>query len=296
MAREGILTESGTNEVELLEFLLGTQSFAINVAKIQAVIQFEQDKVTALPEAPPAVIGTYLYRDQTIPLIDLNKELDRTAGDESERKIVLITEFNQSRNAFLVDGVNRIHRISWDDLMPLSPMLAQAGARMTGSVHIDDREILVVDMEFIIAQLFPETNILHQPEAVSAEHREEAVVWLAEDSSTTAMMITEVLQKSGYTKVRRFQDGQAAWDELVKSDALPHALISDIEMPRLDGLTLCKMIKETPKTKEVPVIMFSSLITDHMKIKCKDMGANACISKPEITALVELLDKHCLNR
>ena len=122
-SNQGILLETGTNEVEIIEFYLGGQSFGINVAKVKQIVQFEAKLLTEIPETHPAVLGTFLYRGSTSPLIDLNKALHREkVTQDDERTLVLVSEFNNTVNSFQIDGINRIHRISWDQLQPLSQL------------------------------------------------------------------------------------------------------------------------------------------------------------------------------
>ena len=191
----GILLESGTNEVEILEFQLDGQGFGVNVLKVQAIEQFDQGKVTEIQLAHPAVIGTYQYRDGVVTLLSRGQELDihsgdlgvlsrpdseavetvldampepepedtaEAAADEStvvadpaETRIVLVLEFNEVTTGFLVDGVNRIHRVSWNAISPLSPFLAATQSKFTGSLAIEGREVLVMDMERILADILP---------------------------------------------------------------------------------------------------------------------------------------------
>ncbi len=118
-----ILLDSGTNEVELLEFFLADQSFAINVSKILQIITYDETKLTAVPDTPDAVKGVLLWRDRTINLIDLHQALNSNKGVRSERPIVLVTGFNDQTNAFLTDGVTKIHRINWSQIAPVGNFL-----------------------------------------------------------------------------------------------------------------------------------------------------------------------------
>lgn len=311
MAEEGILLESGTNEVEIMEILLGDQSFGVNVLKVQAVLLYEPNLLTQLPESDPAVLGMYLYRGEPIPLIDLATAFHRPHLEKVERPIVLVTEFNLLTNAFLIDGVNRIHRVSWNDLQPLGNVLTEQSARFTGSITIEGREILLIDLERLIAELFPETAIEARGQRLLGKEkkadRDNIQIILAEDSSTIRMMIRKVLADGGYTHITEFHNGKDAlqyWTSLAEKAEREHqpleedryALISDIEMPQMDGLTLCRRLREQLGLKKVTVIMFSSLINEQTALKCEDVGANACISKPEIEKLVSLLDDFCLSR
>ena len=352
-AKEGILLESGTNEVEILEFELGGQGFGVNVLKIQAIEQFDPARVTTIQLAHPAVIGSYQYRERVITLINLGKELQIQAEDahvldsaeaeavdtvlavvpalnegspadqaatvapESDQapatvtpRIVLVLEFNELTTGFLVDGVNRIHRVSWSAISPLSPYLAAVQSKFTGSLQVDGHEILVVDMERLLADILPATNRAFASEPPTAEtlrqRRTGVVLLLAEDSVTIRSLLCSEFKRSGYEQVTAFDNGAACLEALLKINQAARAegcdlgarvnvIVSDIEMPQLDGMTLCRRIKSDPDLSRLPVILFSSLINEQVAHKCQDVGANAYLSKPRFKDLVEVIDQHALG-
>lgn len=327
MAREGILLESGTNEVEILEFLIQGQGYGVNVAKTQAIEQFHPENLTTMPMAPESLAGMFLFRGRTLPLLDLGAELgirqpgrwkqaetaeappEEPAEEPHDQQIVLVMEFNGITTAALVDGVNRIHRISWGEISALSNMLGGENAAFTGSVNIEGREILIVDMERIVAEIIPTACLQNVTEeqlaSPQAESRGDVRIFLAEDSNSIRSMMVGTLQKGGYTNIREFDNGQSCYDAILQAvtdcqadgkpigDALS-ILVSDIEMPQMDGLTLCRSVKNSATTGEVPVVMFSSLINEQMAAKCRSVKADDYISKPQIAELIELIDKHCL--
>ena len=314
MAKQQILLESGTNEMELLEFLIRDQSFGVNVAKVQSIVQYDPKTVTKVATSPPAMMGVMLHRGKTIPLINLADALDmhkKNSDDANSISVVIVTEFNNAINSFLVDGVNRIHRLSWSDFVPISNIINSSGLGVTGSVHIDKKEIMIIDLEHILSKIFPHLAI---GEAASKtfqiekkQGRGNMRVFFAEDSKTISNNVVRVLSSAGYSNVRVFENGQKAFDALmgirdkVKAEAsfsaeLPDILISDIEMPELDGLTLCKRIKSDPLLKNIPVIMFSSLINNQMVVKCESVGADNYVTKPEMNKLILMLDDRCLKK
>lgn len=311
-----ILLESGTNEMEILEFYLGEQSFGINVQKLREIIQYEPEKTTTLPESKPSVMGTYLVRGQSISLIDLNKHLNpQQAKDEGpERPIVLVCQFNQKVTGFMVDNVNQIHRISWEDVRPMAPFIDKFKPRFTGSINVGNKEILIVDLEHILTELDPELNKVfagaaEEPDTTAeslskTEQRKKIKLMMAEDSAIIRTGIQRVLTNSGYTQLTTFIDGEECYQALKKiheqvaseEEFLQqlHILITDIEMPKMDGLALCRRVREEMGLKNLKVIMFSSLITEQMAAKCASVGANGSISKPQIPELVEMVDQLCL--
>ncbi|OHB32052.1 MAG: hypothetical protein A2X84_12365 [Desulfuromonadaceae bacterium GWC2_58_13] len=317
--KQGILLESGTNEIELIEFYLGSQSFGINVHKLREIIPYDESKTTVLPESPPSMVGTFLVRGTTIPLIDLNVHLNRapepvSAERRADRQVVMVCEFNRCVNGFLVDGVNQIHRMSWKDLQPISSVIGAYKPRFTGSFNIDGREILIVDLEHIVAELDPDAALSYRPTQTNTATEEPSLkdrrgqhrLLLAEDSAIIRDTIIRILSSAGYTGISSFVDGEACYEAIqglkqqARVEGRPREigfdlLISDIEMPKMDGLTLCRRLKEDPALKGIPVIMFSSLITEQMAHHCDQVGADGYMSKPQITELVRMIDRFVLK-
>jgi two-component system chemotaxis response regulator CheV len=256
-----------------------------------------------------------LFRDTTVPLLDLANTLgiEPVKGDaiegQIEERIVLVMEFNSIVSAVIADGVNRIHRISWSDISPLSKILSDTSSAFTGSVSIEDREVLIVDMEKIVSTLLPAAalrmaskNTVRHP---LADDRCTKKIFFAEDSNTIRQSIVEILAEEGYTGVTAFDNGQSCYDAILALKAAAEStgddvsdqidiIISDIEMPQMDGLTLCKKCK-TELNLRTPVVMFSSLINEQMARKCESVGADDYMAKPEIEKLVAIVDRHCLD-
>ena len=310
MATQEILLESGTNELELLTFVLGNQSFGLNVLKVQSIQQYDSSTLTKIPMAHHALLGMILYRERTIPLIDLSSALDLDKHETNKDQIVIVTEFNNVINGFLADDVNRIHRLNWEDFIPLHKAIGSSGKSITGSIQVEDSDIMVVDLEYILSVISPSLAIGDINEETanlsSKKSREEVNVFFAEDSKTIRSNVARILDKAGYRNIRSFENGQQAYDALIEirdqtntneSEAiqLPNVLISDIEMPQMDGLSLCKKIKSDNKLEQITVIMFSSLINKQMLFRCKSVGADDSITKPEMNQLVAMLDRLCLE-
>jgi two-component system chemotaxis response regulator CheV len=308
--RNDILLESGTNEVELAEFFLGKSSYGVNVAKIREFVPYEKKAVTKVPNSPSTMMGMLLLRGKTIPLVDLKQNLDQEGGIVSERPVVLVTEFNNMVNGFLIDSINQIHRISWSDIKPLSPVLSQHAHRITGTVHVKGREILILDLEYIIGELFPdrmskltefEDDSRVKSEETIQERRRKYPVVIADDSGMIRKLVVNALTSEGYDNVKNFDNGLSAFNYLFDKkqqseserkdiNELVGVVVSDIEMPQMDGLNLCKRIKEDSVLKQVPVVLFSSLINDQMIQKCKRVGADGQISKPEMKQMITYID------
>ena len=308
MANQEILLESGTNEMELLTFLLGDQPFGLNVAKVESIEQFDSSLVSKIPAAPATLLGMLLYRDRTVPLIDLSAALDMHGTTASERQIVIVTEFNDVVCGFKVDGVKRINRLSWDAFIPVGDFIGSSSASIIGTVTIDESEVLVIDLEHILAEIIPAMAIEEPTDEIlggeKKQSRENMRIMFAEDSKTIRNSLVRIFKNSGFSNVKAFANGNDAYDALSAisgkaelkgphPDDLPQVIISDIEMPKMDGLTLCRKIKETPNLNDIFFIIFSSLINEQMVLKCKRVGADAYITKPETNRLLSMLDKIC---
>jgi len=305
---EEILLESGTNEVEIAEFFLGSQSYGVNVAKIKEFVPYNAVSITRDLNAPKAMAGVFMLRGELIPLIDLNIFLNLISQESSDRKVILVTEFNHMITGFVVDGINQIHRLTWEDLKIINPIMKQHTNRLTGSVHHQDSDILILDLEHIISEIFPvQTALRHEASEreISKDNdvtkkRSNKKILVVDDSSIARDSIQRGLHTAGYLKTNILDNGKVAVDYMnqlmdqSKRENRPiqdyiDLVTTDIEMPQMDGLTLCKQIREYISS-DIPVIIFSSLITDQMSIKCKSVGASDYATKPNIGQLVERID------
>lgn len=299
-----ILLESGTNELEIVEFYIdepdgegGTYRgyYGVNVAKVLEIIRMPA--ITELPEAQhTSVLGAFNLRNQIIPLVDLPMWLGKSSVEEDSPKVI-VTEFNNVCTAFQVSGVNRIHRISWEEVEPPNNYVASlSNNSITGVVKMNERIIFLLDLEKIVADLNPDLA-LKLDEAIdwSANQRYRALI--ADDSGLIRDMLRDLLEKANF-EVESTSNGREAWERLkdVKAKAEEdgrrvtdylQVMVSDIEMPSMDGHNLCKRIKEDSSLKSLPVILFSSLITDKLRHKGEAVGADDQVSKPEVTHLAQ---------
>jgi len=316
MHQRKILLESGTNEVEFLEFIMGQQSFGLNVLKIQTIEQYDTSKVTTMPESKPCLCGMLLYRNRTIPLVNLRKifrnhfkqKVDISNNENQQiKQIVLVLEFNNLTCALLVDSVNRIHRVSWSDFTPLHQFFHQFSSEFIGSVNINNNEIFIIDIEKIIAEIIPESKLVFDEQQLPTnqeqlEKRENVNIYFAEDSDITRATVEKIFHDCQYVNVKSFCNGLDAYTAISslseqykpkELDKYINILVSDIEMPQMDGLTLCRNIKA--KMPDLPVVIFSSLINDQIATKCKAVNADNYVSKSKVNELINIIDHLCLN-
>ncbi|WP_308795318.1 chemotaxis protein [Agathobacter sp.] len=290
-----ILLESGTNELEVLEFTLGDNHYGINVAKIREILQYMP--VTPVPNTHPSVEGIFMPRDTMITVINLKNCLNLPQTDE--KGLFIITNFNKLNVAFHVDQVIGIHRVSWENIIkPDETLTGEQGSTATGVIKMDDRLIVILDFEAIVASISPQTGLrVNDIDEMEARDRSDATILIAEDSALLSKLITECLKKSGYTNLIVEENGQEAWDVIkamqAKGDITKHldCIITDIEMPLMDGHRLTKLVKSDSELRDIPVIIFSSLVNEEMRKKGEQLGADAQLTKPEIGKLVEAIDK-----
>ncbi len=301
MANKEILLESGTNEVEFLEFSIGGQHFAVNVAKLRQTVVFHDLVFTKLPGSTPAMPGMVTYRDSSIAVVDLREFLELGGQPKDpERQLLLIMEFNQRVTGFTVDAVEGIHRVSWSSFAPLDLAgLTDTTVSAVGTITIENRIVLILDMEALLAQIDPTMRIEHfagQVETKSCADRGNLKIVYAEDSALIQKIAVKTLKDAGFAQIQLFPTGAQALKYIQNSNPGEVDLIlSDIEMPEMDGLTLCRQLRTQSDTAKIPFIFFSSLISEEMKRKCEAVGGNGSFSKPEIHLVVDAIEKFLLE-
>jgi len=292
----GILLESGTNEIEIMEFTINNNLYGINVAKVREILM--SSPVKPMPHTHPAVEGIFKPRDIVITVVDLPKYLHSVDSEASEKDLFIITNFNKMYIAFRVHTVVGINRISWTDIhKPDKTISGGSEGVATGIAQCGKDLVTILDFERIVAEIAPETTIQEEEiDKMGPRGRSNDPIWIAEDSILLSKMIEDCLHKAGYVNLRMFPNGQELWDAL---NALPKdgrladrvaLIITDVEMPQMDGHRLTKLVKSSSRFQTIPLIIFSSLISEEMRIKGRQLGADEQMSKPEIGHLVDVMD------
>lgn len=295
----GILLETGTNELEILEFFITEAApegkeptnhyFAINVAKVMQVI--ETPNLEQPESAPhPSFLGTIPLRDIILPVLDLSVWLEIDMP-KTEQDIVVVTEFSQSVTGFLVSGVTEIHRVGWREVIPPSGVISKSTDAIVGMVDKNDRFIQLLDLETILSEFEH-----HDTAEVTVGDREYKAL-VCDDSATIRMMLETNLNAANF-RHRILNNGEEALQALLELKRVAEeekrditdfveVVISDIEMPLMDGFTLTKNVKEDPVLGKLPVILYSSIITDELRHKGDSVGADYQVSKPELNRIAQ---------
>lgn len=291
-----ILLESGTGELEILEFAVNKRHYAINIIKIKEIIDVHSDKLTKLPETHPAIAGLILNRNEILTAIDLKYVIEGRKTESFSKLIVC--EFNKLKVAFIIDEVIKVQRIKWEEI--LKPDDISINSLVVGNIIHNNKIILMLDFEKIVTDINPNTGI-SEKRIGSVDYKDRSYIRLAiaDDSAMIRKLLEDTLSKAGFKKMKFFNDGKQALDYLTNLSAEKgenfledvQMLITDIEMPQMDGHTLTRKIKEDPVLKRLPVVIFSSLITDELRHKGLSVGADAQLSKPEVGELVEKIDE-----
>jgi two-component system chemotaxis response regulator CheV len=286
-----ILLESGTNELEIVEFCVNdgdnVSYYGVNVAKVREIIR--TPKLTPVLSSPEMVAGMMSLRNRIIPVIDLAKVLGWQPSAEPDK--ILVLEFNRVTVGILVNNVSRIFRLSWEQVV--APSRLSDGAYVTGLVKMEGRIILVLDFERIIAELCQCNALTPVEETFSVESEgKPRTVLVVDDSSFIRNAIASNLRAAGYL-VEEAINGEDAWriisDKLTDNAFNYDAIITDIEMPRMDGLHLTSLIRGNERLGDIPLFIFSSLASEDNIRKWKSLGADGILTKPDMPNLVAII-------
>ena len=318
---KGILLKSGTNELEIIELYVDEEGgdgyrgyYGVNVAKVVEIISMPA-QIHKPPNAAKFIAGVFNHRDKVIVLVDLALWLGKNRSQEKP-PIVIITEFNNITSAFLVSGVTRIHRTSWANIKPLDIYLQRFSEAITGMILLENKTVLMLDLERIIGELDPRLAVPKLPEgidevvafdALTAAIKYPLKVLHADDSGMIRRATKQLLEEKKEFIVTSVADGKEAWEYLedLKKKAVAQnkpvtdfldIVLSDIEMPGIDGYHLCQIVKSDAVLGILPVILFSSLITDKLRHKGESVGADGQLAKPSPAELVKDLKEIVAKR
>ncbi len=293
-----ILLESGTNELAILEFVIQGNLYGINVAKVQEIMKYLP--VNPMQKSNPYIEGIFKPRNEVITVINLARYLGLGDSDHLNMDVFIITNFSQESYAFHVHEVVGISRISWTNLQkPDEIIYGGTEGIATAIAEYDGRLITILDFEKIVNEINPESGMqISDLEKLGARQVNTKPILCVEDSMLLSKLVVESLKSAGYTQVSHVKNGQLAWNYLqeIKASGRPieevvSCLITDIEMPEMDGHRLTKLIREDEALKDIPIVIFSSLINSQLLDVGRKLGATGQFSKPQLLDLIQFVDK-----
>ncbi|MED0660943.1 chemotaxis protein [Bacillus smithii] len=295
-----VLLESGTNELEIVEFEVNGNKYGINVIKVREIIL--PVPVTFIPHSHPHVEGIIELRGEILPVIDMMRVLGFENSRPKENDKFIVTEFNRQKAVFRVNNVSKIHRISWQSIEKPSEIYQGKSSEIIGVIKMNGEMLLLLDFEKIMVDINPTSGIqVEQVKKLGKRERSNKKIIVAEDSPLLRKLLEETLGEAGYVNIDFFENGQEALsylESLIEEESdiaeKVQLVITDIEMPQMDGHHLTKRIKDNPSMKKLPVIIFSSLITNELRHKGEMVGADEQVSKPEINELIKKIDEYIL--
>jgi two-component system, chemotaxis family, chemotaxis protein CheV len=301
--RQLALTEVGTNEVEIMVFYLDLQNgdsvsrafYGINVAKVLKITRLPQQTMRPPVSAHPSVWGAFHFkdRDKVVPIVSLSKYLEQNQVDDHDTQKMIITEFNQVMTGFLVSGITRIYRLSWADVeQPNKHINEYSKNAFTGLVNLEGHIVFILDMEKIVIELNPESGKDFFGVSSGIKSDRNVNVLHVDDQLLVRRMVKKALEQDEAFSVISADSGKAALEILrEKSEEateqgidltdLVNVVITDVEMPVMDGYTLCRSIKDDPALAHLPVYLFSSLITEETQHKGESVKADGQFPKPQ---------------
>ncbi|MDV7104076.1 chemotaxis protein CheV [Vibrio sp. TH_r3] len=279
----------GQNRLELLTFrLMGRQRYGINVFKVKEILQCP--KLTLMPNLNPLVIGIAHIRGKTISIIDLSLAIGGRRTAEPEKCFVVISEFNRTVQGFLVSSVERIINMHWETILP-PPESAGSGNYLTAVTNIDNELVEILDVEKILAEISPVEEEMSTDIAEEIAQAEQGTqkpivrrILIADDSTVARKQVQRAIESIGFEAVA-VKDGKEAYEKLVEmaSEGSIYEqlslVISDIEMPEMDGYTLTAEIRRHPELKDLHIILHTSLSGVFNQAMVERVGANEFIAK-----------------
>jgi two-component system chemotaxis response regulator CheV len=304
---------TGANELEIVDFRIFENKedgsryewiMGVNVAKVREVLRLPE--ITKVPNMPPQVEGMSEIRGELIPIISLARWMGITEPT-NYKKYVLYMEFLREKVGVIIHDAKRIRRISWADIKEPPVILNQKlNGRITGVVETEEGLLLILDFEGILHDMGL-LNIFDADyiEKIKDQHEEKFTIYAADDSSTARKLLSDMLKNLGH-EVVIFDDGEELWEAL--EELLDKAkkegknvsnyvqlVITDLEMPRMDGLTLTKHIKSTPGLMHIPVVVNTTLSDEANKVKAKSVGADGFIVKFDAKELTEIIKQYAIK-
>ncbi len=293
---------AGTNKLEILLFTLGVdhrtgrrESFGINVFKVREVMK--TPPITAAPDMPGGIEGMVSLRGQLVPVVDLSRYCGIDPAGRHE--IMIVTEYNGHTQGFLVEAVDTILRLDWSQMrVPPEMLTNRMGGLVTAVTELQEGNlVMMLDVEKVLSETsgYDEESVFRDIPKLERDF----TVFYADDSYVARKQIERTLDSMGAKGIPTV-NGRAAWDELERIAAhaevtgrkvweLVHLILTDVEMPEMDGYILTKKIKSDPRFDGVPVLMHSSLSSMSNQTLGKSVGVDAYVPKFEPHRLADAI-------
>ena len=315
------LTEVGTNEVEIMCFYLDLKAgedvlrsyYGVNVAKVLKIMPMPEQVMRPPESSHQAVWGAFHFkdRDKVVPLIGLARYLEEERVPSAAQKII-ITEFNQVTTAFIVSGITRIYRLNWEDVAKPGRLVNEySGNAFTGVVKLEGDVVFILDLEKIVLELNPDSaEAFFGLELDDVGEQGSVNILHVDDQVVVRRLVKKALEQDSRFSVMSAESGRDALDRLeqmlgdcrernVPLTDVVDVIVSDVEMPVMDGYTLCRNVKDNPDLRDVPFFLFSSLITEETLHKGESVKADGQFPKPQTEAMAKEimgeLAKRCIG-
>ena len=315
MAIKNKEVEEISSEVEIFEFMVSKQSYGVNVLKIRQIIRFEPDKLSKPPKATPSLIGLIKILNRMVPIIDLGQAFyaksnitsnavntesgSKVSETNSSNQIVIVLEFNRSWFGFLVDNVEKIHRFNSEDIKGVESGMSIE--YVTSTVNFQNRTIFILDFEYLVLNLFNADSYLNikpaSSETFSNQFVDQRNILLVEDSKVVRDILFNFLTKVGYKKIDFAGNGKEGLEKYKSSidknssKSKYDIVVSDIEMPIMDGFALCRKVKEINPNQVF--VLLSSLASKQIQGQSQEAGVNKLVSKKDLDKLHLVIEDLC---
>ena len=310
------ILETGANELEIIDFRMFEELedgsvyewvLGVNVAKVKEVIQ-RPEHIFKSPGSPPEVEGLAKIRDQVIPIVNLQKWMKIKAPKDKKNKYVIVMEFLREVIGILVHEAKRIRRIKWTDIKkPPASIDEKLGGKVVGVIEIEDGQLLLLlDFEGILDELGM-IKVFHVEDETSYnQSNEHFTILILDDSPVARKIIKKILTKDGHTVIEAQSgiEGLQILEEIKKeaeaegvdiTDKI-QLIISDIEMPGMDGLTFTRKVKEDPVLSKIPVVINTSLSDKATVDKTKFVNADAHLVKFDTKDLLHIVHEYAIKK
>ena len=295
--------DTNVTKLQLLEFTVGDGLYGINVAKVSDIIKYSQYPITPMPNSNPFVEGIFKPRDDTMTVINLAAYMGIPPSGDEEHDILIVTKLNNIKTAFHVHGVQSINEIPTTDIeKPDATIYGGEESMATGVAKFADKLITIIDFEKVLFDISPNLGFSDAvTERTGGRDSTLKPILIVEDSPLLERLILGALEKAGYVNIICTSNGQEAWDLLEEfknrnepMNELVSVIITDIEMPIMDGHSLTKLIKADVALRKIPVFAFSSIVTEDLREQGRKIGIVESVSKPEVAKLVSLIDEYIM--